>query len=52
MEALWNFQVEAALHQIDFACHNVVKEHESYCGRFATVRYLIRMSSAPDSEAI
>lgn len=40
------FRMEAGRHQIDFAFHNVVKEHESSCGRFATVRYLTRMSTA------
>jgi hypothetical protein len=38
--------MEVGRHQIDFAFHNVVKEHESHCGRFAAVRYLVRMSTA------
>jgi vacuolar protein sorting-associated protein 26 len=39
-------RMEAGRHQIDFAFDNVVKEHESYYGRFATIRYLLRMSAA------
>ena len=49
MRTVWgpaSMRMDVGRHQIDFAFHNVVKEHESSCGRFATVRYLTRISTA------
>ena len=39
-------RLAAGVHEVEFSFENVVKEHESYYGRFAAIRYLVRMTAS------